>query len=294
MIIDRLYESVNKKGNVCVGLDTALEYIPEAFRHRFSSTGDALFEFNKRIIDATKEYAACFKVQIAYYEALGIEGLTAYKRTLKYIRNSGSIVIADVKRGDIAATAGMYARAHFQGDFESDLITLSPYMGMDSIEPYLPYVKDKEKGIFALIRTSNKGAEDIQYIEDINGKRVYSHTGDKIYDLGREYMGSCGYSSVGGVIGCTHIDEGIELRKRYKNMFFLIPGYGAQGGAANDVAIYLRNGNGGVVNSSRGILLAYKNHEDGDNKFDEYARNEVLRMREDIKNAVRVQENKGM
>lgn len=289
MITDRLYESVNKKGNVCVGLDTAVEYIPEAFKNKFGNVGDAIFEFNKRIIDATNEYAACFKVQIAYYEALGIEGLTAYKRTLKYIRNSGAIVIADIKRGDIAATAGMYAKAHFEGDFESDMVTLSPYMGMDSIEPYLPYVSNREKGMFVLIRTSNRGAADIQYIEDANGKKVYDHTGDKIYDLGREYMGGCGYSSIGGVIGCTHIDEGIELRNRYKNMFFLIPGYGAQGGAANDVAIYLRNGNGGVVNSSRGILLAYKNHEDGEKKFDEYAKNEVLRMREAIKDAAGIQ-----
>lgn len=289
MITDRLYESVNKKGNVCVGLDTAVEYIPEAFKNKFSNAEDALFEFNKRIIDATNEYAACFKVQIAYYEALGIEGLMAYKRTLKYIRNSGAIVIADIKRGDIAATAGMYARAHFEGDFECDMVTLSPYMGMDSIEPYLPYVRNREKGMFVLIRTSNRGAADIQYIEDVNGKKVYDHTGDKIYDLGREFMGSCGYSSIGGVIGCTHIDEGKELRNRYKNMFFLIPGYGAQGGAANDVAIYLKNGNGGVVNSSRAILLAYKNYEDGEKKFDEYAKNEVLRMREDIKYAAGIQ-----
>lgn len=294
MIIDRLYESVEKKGNVCVGLDTAADYIPKTLMGKYENIGDALFEFNKRIIDATDEYAACFKVQIAYYEAFGLAGLSAYKRTLEYVRNKGAIVIADIKRGDIAATAGMYARAHFEGDFESDLVTLSPYMGMDSIEPYLPYVKNHDKGMFVLVRTSNRGASDIQYIEARDGKKVYYHTGDKLYDLGREYMGSCGYSAIGGVVGCTHIDEGIEIRNRYKNMFFLIPGYGAQGGAANDVAIYLRSGNGGVVNSSRGILLAYKNHEDGDNKYDEYAREEVLRMREDIGHAVRIQEGKSI
>ena len=294
MIIDRLYESVEKKGNVCVGLDTAVDYIPRGFIEKFDNTCDALFEFNKRIVDATNEYAACFKVQIAYYEALGLKGLEAYKKTLKYIRNTGAIVIADIKRGDIAATAGMYAKAHFEGDFESDLVTLSPYMGMDSLDPYLSYVKNKEKGMFVLVRTSNKGAADLQYIEDASGKKIYKHTGDKLYELGKSYMGSCGYSSIGGVVGCTHIDEGIELRERYKNMFFLIPGYGAQGGAANDVSIYLRGGNGGVVNSSRGILLAYKNHEDGEKRFDEYARCEVLRMREDIIDAVRIQENKSM
>lgn len=294
MIIDRLYESVEKKGNVCVGLDTSVDYIPIELREKLGNTYDALFEFNKRIVDATYEYAACFKVQIAYYEALGLKGLDVYKRTLEYIRNKDAIVIADIKRGDIAATAGMYAKAHFEGDFESDIITLSPYMGMDSLDPYLSYVKNKEKGVFVLVRTSNKGAADLQYIEDASGKKVYKHTGDMLYELGMSYMGSCGYGSIGGVVGCTHIDEGIELRERYKNMFFLIPGYGAQGGAANDVAIYLRGGNGGVVNSSRGILLAYKNHEDGEKKFDEYARREVLRMREDITDAVRIRESKGM
>lgn len=259
MIIDRLYNSVAKKGHVCVGLDTALDYIPMELRNKYENLEDALFEFNRRIIDATDEYAACFKVQIAYYEALGLKGLMAYKRTLEYIKKKGAISIADIKRGDIAATAQMYAKAHFEGDFEADMITLSPYMGMDSIEPYMNYVKNNEKGIFALIRTSNKGAADIQYIEAKSGDKVYTLTGDKIYELSKECMGSCGYSSIGGVVGCTHIDEGIELRNRLSKMFFLIPGYGAQGGAANDVAIYLRDGNGGVVNSSRGILLAYKN-----------------------------------
>lgn len=294
MIIDRLYESVQRKGNVCVGLDTAVEYIPQSLKDKYNNIEDALVEFNKRIIDATNEYAACFKVQIGYYEALGLKGMSAYKRTLDYVKNIGAVVIADIKRGDIAATADMYAKAHFTGDFESDLITLSPYMGMDSIEPYLNYVKNSEKGLFVLVRTSNKGAKDIQYIEDSNRKKVYSHTGDKLYELSEGFIGNCGYSSIGGVIGCTHIDEGIELRERYKNMFFLIPGYGAQGGGAKDVAIYLRNGNGGVVNSSRGILLAYKNHKDGEVKFDEYARQETLRMREDIKDAIGIQESKGV
>lgn len=287
--IDRLYESVEKNGNVCLGLDTSLDYIPKHFLMGFSRISDALFQFNKRIIDATEDIVACYKVQIAYYEAYGLEGLEAYKNTLKYIKSLGRIVISDIKRGDIAQTASMYARAHFEGDFESDFITLSPYMGLDSIEPYLKYVKNSEKGLFILIRTSNKGAEDIQYIKDSNGRRVYETVGDKIYKLAESYMGECGYSSVGGVIGCTHLEEGAALREKYKKMFFLIPGYGAQGGGARDAAVYLKDGNGGVINSSRGILLAYKNREGGEMIFDLCARDEVLNMRGKIKNAASIQ-----
>lgn len=288
MIIDKLYESVQKNGHVCVGLDTSLEYIPDDIKKRYISVSDVMFEFNRRIIDSTLDVAACFKVQIAYYEAYGIEGLIAYKKTLEYIRKKGILVIADIKRGDISKTAEMYAKAHFEGDFESDFITLNPYMGMDSIEPYLKYVKNNEKGIFALLRTSNEGAKDIQYIEASNGKKIYNIASSKIQSLANDCMGECGYSSIGGVVGCTHIEEGIEIRKSLSNMFFLIPGYGAQGGAADDVAIYLNNGNGGIVNSSRAILLAYRKHQDGESKFDLYAREEAVKMKEAIRDAVKV------
>jgi orotidine-5'-phosphate decarboxylase len=291
MIIDRLYESVDKKGNVCVGLDTDLSYLPQEFLSKYTNEEDALFEFNRRIIDATSDVAACFKVQIAYYEALGLKGLSAYKRTLEYLREHKCIAIADIKRGDIAKTAEMYAKAHFEGDFESDMVTLSPYMGLDSIEPYLPYVKNKGKGLFVLVRTSNKGAQDLQYIEASDGKRIYRHTADKLYSMGKDYMGECGYSSIGGVIGCTHLEEGRLLREDYKNMFLLIPGYGAQGGAAKEVAVYLRAGNGGVVNSSRAILLAYRNKENGERQFDQYSRQEALHMREEITNEAGVYRN---
>ena len=284
MIIDRLYESVEKNGHVCVGLDTDLNYLPKALLNKCINEEDALFEFNRRIIDATMDIAACFKVQIAYYEALGLKGLSAYKRTLEYLRLKNCITIADIKRGDIAKTAEMYARAHFEGDFECDMVTLSPYMGMDSIEPYLPYVKNRGKGMFVLVRTSNKGAQDIQYIEAKDGRKLYRHTADKLCALGKDYIGEHGYSAIGGVIGCTHIEEGRQLREDYRNMFLLIPGYGAQGGAAREVAVYLKNGNGGVVNSSRAILLAYRNKDNGEKQFEQYSRQEALRMREEIIN----------
>lgn len=287
MIIDRLYESVEKNGHVCVGLDTGVEYIPKAVLDRHASLEDALFEYNKTIIDATLDVAACYKVQIAYYEALGLLGLRGYKRTLDYIREKGAIIVADIKRGDISKTAEMYAKAHFEGDFESDFVTLNPYMGLDGLEPYLPYVKNKEKGLFVLVRTSNKGAEDIQDINTNEDRKVYNVVGEKIQQLGDKHLGSCGYSSIGGVVGCTNAEEGTKLRKKLDKMFFLIPGYGAQGGKAEDVALCLKDGNGGVVNSSRGILLAYKNYEDGEKYFGDYARKEAIRMREDILSAVR-------
>ncbi len=282
MIIDKLYENVKKNGHVCLGLDTDLNYIPQEFLATHESIEDALFQFNKSIIDATMDCVACYKVQIAYYEAFGLQGLNAYKKTLKYIKSVGSLAIADIKRGDIANTAQMYARAHFEGDFESDFITLSPYMGLDSLEPYLPYIEKKEKGVFVLVRTSNEGAKDIQYINDENGEKIYSTVGKKVLDLGEKFLGNCGYSSVGGVMGCTHAEEGIELRKNLSSMFFLIPGYGAQGGKAEDVALYLKDGNGGIVNSSRGILLAYRKEENGAGKFAECARKETIKMKEDI------------
>jgi len=283
-IMDKLYNRVEERGVVCLGLDTAIEYVPE-FIKKGRSDEDAIVEFNKQIIEKTFDVVACFKVQIAYYEALGISGMMAYKRTLELLREKDAIIVADIKRGDIAATAKMYAKAHFEGDFEADFITLSPYMGMDSIEPYLSYMENGSKGIFSLVRTSNKGAEDIEYLDTTSGDKVYSIVGDKLMEMGKTLISDCGYHPLGGVIGCTHVEEGIALRKRFNSMFFLIPGYGAQGGKAEDVAMYLNNGNGGVVNSSRGILLAYKK-ENRPEEFAICAREETIRMRDEINTAV--------
>lgn len=287
MIIDELYENVEKNGHVCLGLDTDLDYIPKYFLDKYEHIDDALFNFNKKIIDETLDVVACYKVQIAYYEAYGLKGLNAYKKTLEYIKNKKAISIADIKRGDIAKTAEMYAKAHFEGDFESDFVTLNPYMGFDSVEPYLPYLKDKEKGVFVLLRTSNPGSKDIQYVASDNGERIYSVVGEKINSMGKDYLGECGYSSIGAVVGCTTGFEGKEIRDKYKSTFFLIPGYGAQGGTAEEVGNYLSNGNGGIVNSSRGILLAYKKVEDGEHKFEQCARNAAIIMKDDIKAALK-------
>lgn len=286
MIIDKLFDNVSQRGHVCLGLDTDYSYLPESFANQYTSVGDALFAFNKELIEATKDVVACYKVQIAYYEAYGMQGMAAYRDTLAYIKANGAIAIADVKRGDIAKTAEMYAKAHFSGDFESDFITVNPYMGLDSITPYLSYVKDNKKGLFVLVRTSNEGAKDIEYLTLPDGRKVYGVVGEKINMLGKEYLGNCGFSSIGGVMGCTHADEAIEMRNLLDTTFFLIPGYGAQGGKAEDIALYLKNGNGGVVNASRSILLAYKKMTDGEKHFAEASRNESIRMRDDILNAI--------
>lgn len=287
MIIDKLFDSVAQKGHVCVGLDTDITYLPEAFAQKYPTIEEGLFQFNKAIIDRTLDVSACYKVQIAYYESYGIAGLRAYQRTLAYLREKNAVIIADIKRGDIAKTAEMYAKAHFTGDFESDFITLSPYMGLDSLNPYLPYVKDQHKGVFVLIRTSNEGAKDIEYLPTENQQRVYHVVGQKINAMGKDFIGKCGFSSVGGVMGCTHADEASEIRQMLDTTFFLIPGYGAQGGKAEDIAKYLYKGNGGVVNSSRGILLAYRKQENGAADFAECSRQEAIRMRDDILNAIK-------
>ncbi|SEF41364.1 orotidine-5'-phosphate decarboxylase [Caloramator fervidus] len=281
MIIDKLYEAVEKKGPVCVGLDTSIDYIPKDFLKKFTSLYDALFEFNKRIIDATEDIASCFKIQIAYYEALGIEGMKVYSKTVKYLRSRENIVIGDIKRSDILDTAKMYAKAHFEGDFEVDLVTLNPYMGMDSIIPFLEYL-DKDKGIFVLVKTSNPSSKDLQTLY-AGEKRVF----ERVYDFLKPYiesnLGRYGYSPIGAVVGCTNFDEAEDIRKNLKGMFFLIPGYGAQGGKKEDVKKLLMDGNGGVVNSSRAILLAYKKYDD---EFFLAARKELLRMKEEILSAI--------
>ncbi|MEY8416294.1 orotidine-5'-phosphate decarboxylase [Tissierella praeacuta DSM 18095] len=281
MIIDRLYNEVERKGNVCVGLDTSLDYIPEKMKKKYKDIDEIIFQFNKKIIDCTEDITAIYKLQIAYYESYGIRGLFGYMKTLEYLRSINALSIGDVKRGDIASTADMYAKAHFEGDFETDFITLNPYMGFDSITPYLKYLDNGNKGVFVLLRTSNPGAKDIEYL-DVAGKSLYYHVGDKLEEMGSKYIGKSGYSLIGAVVGGTHIDEAIEIRKRYRDMYFLIPGYGAQGAKGKDVSLYLKERNGGVVNSSRGIITAYKKHEDGLLNLEKYTREAVLSMREDI------------
>ena len=281
MIVDRLYEAVKEKGFVCVGLDSHLDYIPNYIKEKHEKISDIIFEYNKTIIDATSDIVAIYKPQIAYYEANGLEGLIAYQRTLRYLKEKGLLSIGDVKRGDIASTAKEYAKAHFKGEFEADFITLNPYMGMDSITPYLDYLKTGEKGVFVLLRTSNEGAKDIECL-DYNGEALYFKVGDELKKFADELTSECGYSPLGFVVGATHSEEAKKIRERYNNIFFLLPGYGAQGAKAEDIRTYLNDFNGGVVNSSRGIIKYYQKFEDGEERFAHYTREAVLNMRKDI------------
>jgi len=295
--IDRLYESVKTKGHVCVGLDTCIDYVPLSERNRVENNAQAVLSFNKAVIDATSDVAACYKVQIAYYEEMGIEGLKAYRDTLKYIKSKDCLVIADIKRGDIADTALRYAKAHFSGDFEADFVTLNPYMGMDSIQPWINEASSHGKGAFVLMRTSNQGMKDFEYLEiksahESSRHFLYDAVGKKISALSYQYKGNYGYGMFGVVVGCTpsEKDEALNIRINYPDLFFLIPGYGAQGGGPHDVALLLRDKNGGIVNASRSIINAWQNQDkreeeikNADNSSASLAaRNSAVKMRDEI------------
>ena len=281
MIIDRLFEAVANRGPVCVGLDTSSKLLPQQLR-LVTQLPSSILEFNQKIIDATLDVAACYKVQIAHYEALGVEGLSFYRDTLQYARDKGALVIGDVKRGDIASTGEMYAKAHFAGDFEADFITVNPYMGSDVIAPYVPYLQTGNKGLFVLIKTSNPSAHDVQDLS-IGDQPVFMHIAELVRNWGKEYRGECGYSLIGGVVGATTRQQLAQIRKAFPALFLLVPGYGAQGGGGKDVSPAFIDGNGAVVNASRSILGAHRSKPNGEKRYAEYAREAVIAMREDIR-----------
>ena len=270
----QLQELAAKNGPLCVGLDTDPSYIPESVLKNFGSCTEAVLAYNKEIIRRVQadKSACCFKVQIAYYEAMGLEGMKVYAKTLKAVKDSGLICVSDIKRGDIAATAGAYARAHFTGDFETDIITINPYMGFDTLKPFTEYCTPEKggKGAFVLLCTSNPGMTDIEHQELKDGSLLLNRVGTELERIGEEFKSlypsqSCG--PVGAVVGATQAQDARRLRDMYPNTFFLIPGYGAQGGAA-DIAATLLDKAGGTVNSSRGILCAYKKDADFAKKYE--------------------------
>lgn len=265
-IMEELQKKSLENGPLCVGLDTDPSYLPESVLKAFDSPVEAVLAYNKEIIKrvAADKSACCFKIQIAYYEAMGIEGLKAYIETIKAVHEAGFIAISDIKRGDIADTAKAYARAHLGAgsDFETDIITINPYMGFDTLKPFTEYCKPNNggKGIFVLLRTSNPGMVDIEQQELKAGGRVLDKTGSELERISAEFKTlypeqKC--SPVGAVVGCTEESDARTLRDAYPDIFFLIPGYGAQGGAAR-IAATLLDKAGGTVNSSRGILCAWK------------------------------------
>jgi orotidine-5'-phosphate decarboxylase len=266
-----LQELAAKYGPLCVGLDTDPSYIPTSVLKQYPSPADAVLAYNKEIISRVQSgsSACCFKVQIAYYEAMGLAGMKAYAETVRLVKQSGLICISDIKRGDIANTASAYAKAHFSGDFETDIITVNPYMGFDTLKPFAQYCGPSTnddvgagKGMFVLLRTSNPGMIDIEQQTLANGGRVLDKVGSELLHLSAEFKTQyqtadkwC--SPVGAVVGCTEESDARALRDAYPDVFFLIPGYGAQGGDARICATLLDKA-GGTVNSSRGILCAWK------------------------------------
>ena len=259
-----LQELSLKNGPLCVGLDTDPSYIPENILKQYESPAKAVLAYNKAIIDrvANDKSASCFKVQIAYYEAMGLEGMQVYSETLKMVRSSGLMAISDIKRGDIGATSDAYAKGHFKGDFETDIITINPYMGFDTLVPFTKYSSPDcgGKGAFVLLCTSNPGMTDIEHQKLADGGLLLERVGDEIARIGQEFKQyyadqTCGI--FGAVVGATQEADARYLRDKYADTFFLIPGYGAQGGAAR-IAATLLDKAGGAVNSSRGILCAWK------------------------------------
>lgn len=262
--MQKLQEDAKKFGPLCVGLDTDPSYIPENIIKNYSSAAEAVLAYNLALIERIKkdQSACCFKIQVAYYEAMGLKGMEVYAKTVKAVRDAGFVAISDIKRGDIAATAGAYARAHFTGDFETDIITINPYMGFDTLKPFTEYTTTEKgsKAMFVLLRTSNPGMVDIEQQELKDGGRVLDRVGNELNNIlqesKKEYADeTC--SPVGAVVGCTEESDARSLRDAYPEIFFLIPGYGAQGGAAKICGILLEKC-GGTVNSSRGILCAWK------------------------------------
>lgn len=298
MTIDNLIEKIiDKKNPTVMGLDPHLDMIPPflvenavaEYGKTPKAAEEALFAFNKGLIDACGEYIPAIKPQSAYYEMYGVAGMKALGRTVAYAKKMGLCVILDVKRGDIGSTAEAYAAAYLKrltlfGEplevLPADAVTVNPYLGTESITPFTDYAKDSF--IFVLVKTSNKSGAELQDIKLQDGRPFYYAVADKVKQWGEKTIGKYGYNSVGAVVGATYPEELTALRAYMPNTFFLIPGYGAQGGTAKDLCrAFDKNGNGAIVNSSRGIMYAYAKKKDPEN-YMLYAREAVLQMRDEF------------
>jgi orotidine-5'-phosphate decarboxylase len=308
MIIDKLIDKIlEQRAPIAAGLDTRLEYIPDCIAKQYSDNGRfdfagasaAITRFNRKIIDALYDLIPAVKIQIAYYEMYGLEGIRAFLETAAYAREKGLIVIADIKRNDIGATAAAYSAAHIGGTplpggerraFDSDFITVNPYFGTDGISPFLEDCRRLDKGLFILVKTSNPSSGEIQDLLS-DGRRIYEIVADMVSEWGRGFNGKYGYSSIGAVVGATYPEQGTALRKRMPGVFFLVPGYGAQGASAMDIAgCFDENGLGAVINASRSVICAYRNSAWKDRytpeSFDAASRAEVLKMKDEINHAL--------
>lgn len=300
MSFDRLIDKIVKTQNpTVVGLDPKLDYIPEFIKEKkfkkygrtLEGAAKAILAFNKEIIDEICDIVPAIKPQAAYYEMYGYEGVKALYKTIQYAKSKGMYVITDGKRNDIGATMEAYATAHLgvtdvDGQaceaFGADALTVNGYLGTDGISPLLEQCRSFDKGIFVLVKTSNKSSGELQdrMIED---KTVYEVMGSMCEKWGLEAMGKLGYSSVGAVVGATYPEQLAQMRAELPNTFFLVPGYGAQGGGAEGVSkAFDANGLGAIVNSSRAVMCAYQKEGCDEKDFAKAARREVIRMKEDI------------
>ena len=300
MIVDLLIERIKDMQNPTVaGLDTSFDYLPDDMKQGvqdFKGAADAIFEFNKRIVDRICDIVPCVKVQIAYYEMYGLEGMRAFLQTLQYAKAKGMLVMTDAKRNDIGATAECYAKAYLgetdvcgraHSAFDSDFLTVNGYLGSDGIKPFLNWMQKRDKGIFVLVKTSNRSSGELQDLKLESGKTIYEYMGELVEKWGQESIGRYGYSSVGAVVGATHPMQAQILRRAMPHTFFLIPGYGAQGGTADDLKVcFDKGGMGGIVNSSRGILCAYRQEKYAHLSFEEAARQACIDMKNDLNRAI--------
>lgn len=300
MGFDRLCEAILAKNNPTVaGLDPKLDYVPafikEASFAKYGNTlegaADALLTFNKGLIDALCDIVPAVKPQCAYYEMYGWQGVKTLYETIRYAKSKGLFVITDGKRNDIGTTMEAYAAAHLgkvsvngaeTAPFDADALTVNGYLGTDGIAPLLPICQAQDKGIFVLVKTSNKSSGELQD-QCIQDTSIYRTMGNMCEKWGADSHGKYGYSAVGAVVGATYPEQLSELRKALPHTFFLVPGYGAQGGGAKDVApAFDANGLGAVINSSRGIMCAYKKGDYTEAQYAEAARDEAIRMRDEL------------
>lgn len=305
-MINKLISNIRKKNApIVVGLDPMLNYIPEhiqkkafaEFGETLEGAAEAIWQYNKGIVDATCDLIPAVKPQIAMYEQFGIPGLIAYKKTVEYCKSKDLVVIGDIKRGDIGSTSAAYAVGHLgqvqvgskkYAGFDEDFATVNPYLGSDGVKPFMDVCKEEKKGIFVLVKTSNPSSGEFQD-RVIDGRPLYELVGEKVAQWGDELMGD-GYSYVGAVVGATYPEMGKVLRKIMPKTFILVPGYGAQGGKGADlVHFFNEDGLGAIVNSSRGIIAAYKQEkykEFGAENYADASRAAVKDMIADISGAL--------
>ena len=305
-MINQLVANIKKTGApIVVGLDPMLNYIPEQVQKKaFAEYGEtlegaaeAIWQFNKEIVDKTYDLIPDVKPQIAMYEQFGLPGLAAFKKTVDYCKEKGLVVIGDIKRGDIGSTSAAYAVGHIgkvkvgsktYAPFDEDFVTVNPYLGSDGVNPFLDVCKEEKKGIFVLVKTSNPSSGEFQD-QKIDGRPLYELVGEKVAAWGSEVMGD-EYSYVGAVVGATYPEMGKVLRKVMPKAYILVPGYGAQGGKGKDlVHFFNEDGLGAIVNSSRGIIAAYKQEQYakfGAENFGDASRAAVETMIADIKGAL--------